>query len=37
MTYILGISCFYHDSAAALIHDGEYKCGSRREIFKKKT
>ena len=22
--YILGISCFYHDSAAALIRDGIY-------------
>ena len=21
--YILGISCFYHDSAAALLRDGE--------------
>ena len=21
--YILGISCFYHDSAAAIIRDGE--------------
>ena len=25
MTYILGISSFYHDSAAALIKDAEIK------------
>ena len=28
--YILGISCGYHDSAAALIKDGKVLGGSRR-------
>jgi len=31
--YILGISCFYHDSAAALIQDGELVAGSDEERF----
>lgn len=31
--YILGISCFYHDSAAALISDGELIAASMEERF----
>ncbi len=31
MTYILGISAFYHDSAAALIKDGEIKMAIQEE------
>lgn len=31
--YILGISCFYHDSAAALIQDGELIAASDEERF----
>ena len=31
--YILGISCFYHDSAAALIRDGEIICAVQEERF----
>ena len=31
--YILGISCFYHDSAAALIKDGEVIAASHEERF----
>lgn len=31
--YILGISAFYHESAAALIHDGEIICASAEERF----
>ena len=31
--YILGISCFYHDSAAALIKDGELVAASEEERF----
>jgi len=32
-TYILGISCFYHDSAAALIRDGEIIAAAQEERF----
>lgn len=32
-TYILGISCFYHDSAAALIKDGEIIAAVQEERF----
>ncbi|MBQ7568675.1 hypothetical protein IJT17_07725 [bacterium] len=31
--YVLGISCFYHDAAAALIHDGKLVCASQEERF----
>ena len=33
MTYILGISAFYHDSAAALIQDGEIVAAAQEERF----
>ena len=35
-TYILGISCFYHDSAAALICDGEILSAVQEERFSRK-
>ena len=31
--YILGISAFYHDSAAALIKDGRVLCAAEEERF----
>lgn len=31
--YILGISCYYHDSAAALIRDGEIVAAAQEERF----
>ncbi len=31
--HILGISCFYHDSAAALLHDGRLVAASEEERF----
>jgi carbamoyltransferase len=31
--YILGVSCFYHDSAAALIHDGMLVAAGEEERF----
>lgn len=31
--YIMGISCFYHDSAAALIHDGQLIAAAEEERF----
>ena len=34
--YILGISCFYHDSAATLIKNGEILVAVQEEIFEKK-
>lgn len=34
--YILGISCFYHDSAAALIRDGEIVAAAMEERFSRK-
>ncbi len=34
--YILGISCFYHDSAAALIHNGELVAAAMEERFSRK-
>ncbi|HOK41137.1 MAG TPA: carbamoyltransferase [bacterium] len=34
--YILGISCFYHDSAAALIHNGEIVAAAQEERFTRK-
>ena len=36
MTSILGISAFYHDSAAALIVDGEIVCAAQEERFSRK-
>jgi carbamoyltransferase len=35
-TYILGISAFYHDSAAALIRDGEIVAAAQEERFSRK-
>src|SRR3989344_2930346 len=34
--YILGISCFYHESAAALIKDGDVVAASAEERFSRK-
>ena len=34
--YILGISCFYHDSAATLIKDGEIIAAAQEERFSRK-
>jgi carbamoyltransferase len=34
--YILGISCYYHDSAAAIIKDGELIAASEEERFSRK-
>ena len=34
--FILGISCFYHDSAAALIRDGEIVAAVQEERFSRK-
>lgn len=34
--YILGISCFYHDSAAALLKDGKIIAASEEERFTRK-
>ena len=34
--YILGISAFYHDSAACLLHDGEIICAAQEERFTRK-
>ena len=36
MTTILGISAFYHDSAASLIVDGEIKAAAQEERFSRK-
>ncbi len=36
MKYILGISCFYHDSAAALLIDGEIVAAAQEERFTRK-
>lgn len=36
MTAILGISAFYHDSAAALILDGEIVAAAQEERFSRK-
>ena len=36
MSYILGISAYYHDSAAALIHDGEIIAAAQEERFTRK-
>ena len=34
--YILGISCYYHDSAAAILHDGVLLAASEEERFSRK-
>jgi len=34
--YILGISCFYHDSAAALLSDGDLVAAAQEERFTRK-
>ncbi len=36
MTYILGISAYYHDSAAALVKDGEIIAAAQEERFTRK-
>ncbi len=36
MSIILGISCFYHDSAAALVKDGEIIAAAQEERFTRK-
>ena len=36
MSYILGISGYYHDSAAALIHEGEIIAAAQEERFTRK-
>ena len=36
MTAILGISAFYHDSAAALVVDGEVVAAAQEERFTRK-
>ena len=36
MTYILGISAFYHDSAACLVRDGEVVAAAQEERFSRK-
>lgn len=36
MTYILGISAFYHDSAACLVRDGEIVAAAQEERFTRK-
>jgi carbamoyltransferase len=35
-TYVLGISAFYHDSAAALLRDGEIVAAVQEERFTRK-
>ncbi|HKS77169.1 MAG TPA: carbamoyltransferase [Terriglobales bacterium] len=34
--YILGISCYYHDAAAALLHDGKLVAAAEEERFSRK-
>jgi len=34
--YILGVSCFYHDAAAALLHDGVLVAAAEEERFSRK-
>ena len=36
MVTILGISAFYHDSAAAIVIDGEIKAAAQEERFTRK-
>src|SRR6185503_19554160 len=35
-TYILGVSAFYHDSAAALLRDGDIVAAAQEERFTRK-
>ena len=35
-SYVLGMSCYYHDSAAALLKDGEIICAAQEERFSRK-
>ena len=35
-TFILGISCFYHDSAACLVQNGEIVAAAQEERFTRK-
>lgn len=35
-THILGVSCYYHDSAAALLRDGEVVAAAQEERFTRK-
>ena len=35
-TYVLGISAFYHDSAAALLRDGDIVAAAQEERFTRK-
>lgn len=34
--YILGISCYYHDAAASLLHDGQLVAAAEEERFSRK-
>lgn len=36
MTYILGLSAYYHDSAAVLLHDGKIIAAAQEERFSRK-
>ena len=36
MSYILGISAFYHDSAACILKDGEIIAAAQEERFTRK-
>lgn len=36
MTVVLGISCFYHDSAAAIVRDGKIVAAAQEERFTRK-
>ncbi|MBN1645420.1 hypothetical protein JW868_00095 [Candidatus Woesearchaeota archaeon] len=36
MVYVLGISCYYHDSSAALLHDGKIVAAAEEERFTRK-
>ena len=36
MKYVLGISAFYHDSAAALLGDGKVVAAAQEERFTRK-
>jgi len=35
-THVLGVSCFYHDAAAALLRDGEIVAAAQEERFSRK-
>ena len=36
MTTVLGISCFYHDAAAAIVRDGDIIAAAQEERFTRK-